>query len=219
MHLRLDTGMSFPVVRSRERNLTFTGLFFASDSSSDTFGQLFNDDRLRGVRAKLDADLADSLGGINLINITASQGIHGLDSTDNGNPLASRLDGRVDFSKFEALGSRTQPLGGPLSAYLAGYGQYATTSLLTPEQCSFGGRFFGRAFDPSQILSDSCYMGTAELRYDIPTFWQMTQIQVYSFTDGGELFDRVPRPHGFHVDGSMRRRSAAGAVGSGGSTT
>jgi hemolysin activation/secretion protein len=193
--LYLDTGMTYPIIRSRERNLSFTGLFFGSDSTSDALGQLFNDDRLRGLRAKVDADMADFFGGLNLLNVTASQGFSGLGSTENGNPLASRADGRVDFTKFEMLATHTQPIfGGPFSAYFAGYGQYATTSLLTPEQCSFGGRYFGRAYDPSEILSDSCYMGTTELRYDIPVFWQMSQIQFYGFTDGGELFDRVPGP-------------------------
>ena len=28
---------------------------------------------------------------------------------------------------------------------------------LLPEQCGFGGRYFGRAFDPSQLLGDSCF--------------------------------------------------------------
>ncbi len=188
----LDSGMSYPFIRSREKNLSVTALFFASDSSSDTFGQPFNEDRLRGGRFKVDFDFADPLRAINQFNFTLSQGIHGIGSTDNGNPLASVLGGRVDFTKFEALAARTQPIGAGFSAYLAAYGQYATTQLLTPEQCSFGGRYFGRAFDPSQLLSDSCYMGNAELRYDLPLFWQMTQVQLYAFTDGAEMFDRVP---------------------------
>jgi len=190
--LYLDSGMSYPFIRSREQNLSVTGLFFASDSTSDTFGQPFNDDRLRGGRFKVDFDFADSVRAINQFNFTLSQGINGLGSTQNGNPLASVLGGRVDFTKFEGTASRTQPIGGPVSAFVSAYGQYATTQLLTPEQCSFGGRFFGRAFDPSQILSDSCYMGNVELRYDLPLTWQITQLQVYTFMDGAELFDRVP---------------------------
>ena len=88
--------------------------------------------------------------------------------------------------------SRTQPLVAPISAYVSGYGQYATTSLLSPEQCSFGGRFFGRALDPSQLLGDSCYMGNAELRYDLPLFFSLTQVELYGFADGARLFDRAP---------------------------
>jgi hemolysin activation/secretion protein len=187
-----DAGLSYPFIRSREENLVLSGLMFASDSKSDLLGAPFNNDRIRGARFKTDFDMADAWRGINQVNVTTSQGIDGLGSTSNSNPLASRLPGRVDFTKVEGTVSRTQPLLAPISAYVSGYGQYATTSLLSPEQCSFGGRFFGRAFDPSQLLGDSCYMGNAELRYDVAPFWSLTQVQFYGFTDGAELFSRVP---------------------------
>jgi len=193
--LYFDTGLSYPVIRSREQNLTFTGLFFASDSRSDIATlSPFNDDRLRGVRLKADMDYADAWRGINLISVTFSQGINGLGSTGNDNPTPSVLGGRVDFTKVEVLASRTQPLFDAFSAYLAGYGQYAADPLLTPEQCAFGGRFFGRAFDPAELLGDSCIMGNAELRYDfapLPAF-QVSQVQVYGFVDGANLFYRLP---------------------------
>jgi len=189
-----DAGFAYPVIRSREKNLSLAALIFGSDSLSDVFSNLFTNDRIRGARFKVDADMADGWGGINQFYVTVSQGISGLDATANGNPLASRLAGRVDFTKIEGTANRTQPIGGPFSVYLSGYGQYATTSLLTPEQCSFGGRFFGRAFDPSQLLSDSCYMGNAELRFDLPVFWNMSLAQVYGFIDGAELFTREPSP-------------------------
>ena len=108
----IEAGAFYPVVRSRERNLTLTGLVFMSDNYSDILRAPFNVDRLRGFRGKADADIADSLQGINQFNVTFSQGIEGLGSTDNGNPLASRAAGRVDFSKIEGTVSRTQPLPG-----------------------------------------------------------------------------------------------------------
>ncbi len=206
-----DTGLSYPVIRSREKNLTLTGLFFESDSTSDTNTQSpFQEDRLRGTRFKVDADIADAWRGINQFNVTVSQGINGLGSTSNNNPIASVLGGRVDFTKFEATANRTQPLFGAFSMYLAAYGQYATTALLTPEQCSFGGRFFGRAFDPSQVLGDSCYMGNAELRYDLPLFWQVSQAQLYTFTDGAELFTHVLP--GFGTPAWQQAASAGGGL-------
>ena len=58
------------MIRSREKNLTLSGLFFASDSISDVFNLPFNDDRLRGVRFKADDDMADSWRGINQLNVT-----------------------------------------------------------------------------------------------------------------------------------------------------
>lgn len=187
-----EAGMYYPLVRARERNVTLTGLAFMSDNYSDILGQPFNIDRLRGLRAKVDADIADSLQGVNQFNLTFSQGIKGLGSTDNGNPLASRAAGRVDFSKLEGTIGRTQPLPARFSAYASLYGQYAVTSLLTSEQCGYGGRFFGRAFDPSQILGDHCWQALGELRYDLPTTAQISQAQLYGFSDYGKVYTIEP---------------------------
>ncbi len=190
-----DAGFSYPVIRSRERNLTLSGQFFASDSESYEMGEPWMDDRLRGFRAKADADFADRWQAINQFNLTFSQGIHGLGSTDNGNPQASRAAGRVDFDKIEATASRMQPLFARFSVYVAGYAQYAFTPLLVPEQCSFGGRYFGRAFDPSQLLGDRCLEALGELRYDLPAIVpQVALAQFYGFADYGELTTLSPAP-------------------------
>lgn len=192
----LDGGLFYPIIRSREKNLTLSGLVFGSNNVSDVLGAPFNDDRLRGFRGKADADLADRWQGIDQFNVTLSKGVDGLGSTDNGNPLASRAAGRVDFEKIEATASRTQQLFGRFSAYLSGYGQYAGTPLLVPEQCGFGGRYFGRAFDPSELLGNSCIEGVGELRYDVPlTPKQFLQTaQLYGFGDFGELYTRQAAP-------------------------
>jgi hemolysin activation/secretion protein len=207
-----DAGLSYPVIRSRERNLTLSGLFFASNNESAVLGAPFNDDRLRGFRAKADADFADRWQGINQFNFTVSQGIEGLGSTQNGNPLASRAAGRVDFNKIETTVSRTQPLFDRFSLYVSGYGQYAFTPLLSPEQCGFGGRYFGRAFDPSQLLGDSCVEGISELRYDVPAqpLPLAQTAQLYAYSDYGQLYTRaaaVGTPafqHAASVGGGLR---------------
>jgi hemolysin activation/secretion protein len=189
----IEAGAFYPVVRTRERNLTLTGLVFMSDNYSDILQAPFNADRLRGFRGKADADIADSLLGINQFSLTFSQGIHGLGSTDNGNPLASRAAGRVDFSKIEGIIGRMQPLQGRLSAYASLYGQYAFTPLLVSEQCGYGGRFFGRAFDPSELLGDRCWEALGELRYDLPPpVPQIEQAQLYAFADYGWLYTINP---------------------------
>lgn len=191
-----DVGLMFPLIRLRERNLSISGLAFASDNRADMLGVRFNDDRLRGVRARADADLADPWGGVNQFYAIASQGIEAFGSTENDNPLASRAAGRIDFSKVEGYASRTQALFNTFSAFAAVYSQYAFTPLLSPEQCGYGGRFFGRAFDPSQLLGDSCVEVVGELRYDVPlapTEWfRFSQFQFYGFTDYGRVWTRAP---------------------------
>jgi len=191
-----DAGLAYPVIRSREANLTVAGLGFVTDDDSFTAGAPFTHDRLRGFRLKADGDWADSFLGINQVNVTVSHGILGLGSTTNANPIASRpFVGRVDFSKVEGTFSRLQPLFANVSLFLAAYAQYAGTPLLVSEQCAYGGRFFGRAFDPSQLLGDHCWSVLGELRYDIATPWkQLTRVQLYGYADHGEVYILQPAP-------------------------
>jgi hemolysin activation/secretion protein len=197
--IAFEGGLSYPVIRTRERNLILTGLMFASDSHGEMLDAPFSEDRLRGFRFRADYDMADSLRGINRFSATYSKGIHGFGSTDNGNLLASVAAGRVDFSKVEFSASRTQPLGAGFSMAVAAETQYAFNTLLAPEQCSFGGRNIGRAFDPSELTGDHCWMASAELRYDLAVgamakdydaLKYLKQSQLYSFLDRGEAYRR-----------------------------
>ena len=140
---------------------------------------------------EFDYDRADALGGINLVQTTFSHGIDGLGSTGNDNPIPSRVGGRVDFTKIEATLSRTQPLPAimsGLSLYGLIYGQYAWEPLLVVEQCAYGGKLFGRAFDPSALTGDNCVNAAVELRYDLSIPENpFTRTQLYGFVDRGFL--------------------------------
>ena len=207
-----EAGLSYPFIRQRERNLVFTGLAFVSDDQSDIVaGALFRD-RMRGVRLKAEMDVADELKGINQLNVVFSHGFEGLGSTENGNPLASRAFGRVDFTKFEITASRLQQLFANVSLLVAAYGQYGFTSLLTPELCGYGGRIFGRAFDPSQMVGDSCLLELAELRAELPiTGNNLTQAQLYGFIDHGRLYNHNVAPV-FGTAGGVDAASVGGGI-------
>jgi hemolysin activation/secretion protein len=197
-----EGGVSYPLIRARERNLNIAGLFFASDDNGSFFDMPdvppSTLDRLRGVRVRVDGDSADSTGAINQFFFVFSQGIEGLNSTENGNDLASRANGKVNFTKMEFTMSRLQPLFDQFSVLVAAYGQYALTPLMVSELCGYGGRLFGRAFDPSQFVSDSCLEVLAELRYDIPLQLKaLTQAQLYGFADHGWLHNIAPVPGTF----------------------
>src|SRR5713101_2969937 len=192
-----EAGMSYPVIRARERNLNVSGLWFWSDDRSSFFDLPDTPpstlDKMRGFRLKADTDSADQYGGINQLNFAFSHGFIGLGSTNNNNDLASRANGRVDFSKMELTLSRMQPLFSGFSVLLASYGQYAFTPLLVSELCGYGGRLFGRGFDPSQFVGDTCLEVLAELRYDIPLQLKgLTQAQLYGFADHGWLHNIAP---------------------------
>ena len=200
--LYLEAGLSYPIIRARERNLSVAGLVFGSDDNGAFFDMPdvppSTLDRLRGFRLRADGDSADSTGAINQFFFVFSQGIEGLGSTQNGYDLASRLNGRVDFTKMEFTISRLQPLFDQFSVLVAAYGQYALTPLLVSELCGYGGRVFGRAFDPSQFVSDTCIEILGELRYDIPLELKgLTQAQLYGFMDHGWLHNIAPVPGTF----------------------
>ena len=190
----VEAGLAYPVIRSREKNLTLTGLGFMTNDDSDILATANSRDRLRGFRLKADGDWADMFLGINQVNFTFSQGVHALGASANDNLVSSRPGvGRTDFNKVEGTYSRIQPIAGPVSAFFAAYAQRAFAPLLVSEQCSFGGRFFGRAFDPSQLLGDHCWAVIGEVRYDLPTFWkQVSRAQLYAFADHGEVFNMQP---------------------------
>jgi hemolysin activation/secretion protein len=197
----LEAGLAYPVIRTREANLTLSALGFMTNDDTFLKGDINTRDRLRGFRLKADADWADSFLGINQVNVTFSQGLHVLGATDNAIPFdpnppipgPSTNAGRTDFNKIEATGSRLQPLPMNFSFFAAAYGQYAFTPLLSSEQCGYGGRFFGRAFDPSQLLGDSCWEVLGELRYDIMAPWKrLTKLQLYAYADHGELHTIQP---------------------------
>jgi hemolysin activation/secretion protein len=200
----LEAGFSYPFIRSRERNLTLTLLGFASDDRSDILGETNTLDRLRGVRAKLDVDYVDAFTAINQLILVYSRGFNGFGSMASAIP---RPRGSVDFGKFEATFSRLQPLFARTSLFLAAYGQHAQTALLSPELCGYGGRAFGRAFDPSEITADSCAIVLGELRYDLPHNW-FAQLQAYGFADRGWL--RILEPD---VDTSDKIDASSAGVG------
>ena len=187
-----EAGFAYPFIRSREANVTLSTYAFMSDNYSFTnldFLNPFQVDRLRGVRSRVDADVADKFNGINQFTVTLSHGTQGLGSTTNENIFASRQVGRVDFNKIEGYGSRLQPISGPFSALIQAYGQYSGNSLLVPEQCGYGGRVFGRAYDPSELLGDSCWMVSGELRYDLPGGkLSVPDTQFYGYADKGRVY-------------------------------
>ncbi len=195
--LVFETGLTQPFVRSRERNVSLTALYFQSDDQSDLIYAPTNPlptfDRLRGFRLRLEADWVDPWSGVNQFYGVFSQGIHGLGSTNNDDIFASRFYGRVDFTKFEATYARLQSLGGGYSLFVAALGQYAGTPLLYPEVCGYGGRVFGRAYDPSQLIGDHCAEILGELRYDVHLSSPiLTQMQFYLYADQAWLRSIAP---------------------------
>lgn len=191
--LNLSSVVSYPFIRTRNTNLTGRAAFDWKDSDSYMLGALATQDKLRIIRGEFDFDHADEIGGVTQAIASVSQGFDGLGSTHDGNPLASRANGRVDFTKATLQLSRTQSFGQSNSAYVVGYGQIAASSLLSSQQCGYGGAFIGRAFGPSIVTGDDCALVLGELRHDFDTSQAgLSKLQLYAFGDYGSVWNINP---------------------------
>jgi len=182
---------SYPVVRSRSQNLYLRGAFSAYNGTTDIFGVEITRDHIRALRLGATYDLADSFHGVNVLDIELSQGINGLGSSDNHDPLLSRFDGRVDFTKTTLYAARLQALAPKWSMLAAINAQYAGTDLLSPELFGFGGEQFGRGYDPSELVGDHGAAMKLELHYtgSLPTK-SVSSYTAYGFYDVGKVYQR-----------------------------
>ena len=191
--IAFQAGLSFPVIRTRERNLTVSALAFAKTALSNGLGDRINEDRFRGFRVGVNFDWYDKFKGVTQFTGTFSQGIEGLGSTKNDNAKASRATGRVDFTKIEGGIARYQSLPKGFSVVAKATGQHAFTPLLSSEECTYGGGSYGRAFDPAVLGGDHCVKLSAELRFDPQIEGNpFSQTQLYSFIDYGSVWRRKP---------------------------
>ncbi|MCX7110335.1 MAG: hypothetical protein NTX45_09435 [Proteobacteria bacterium] len=191
--------VAHPFIRTRQHNLLAHFSFDYRDTSTNTLGRLTGLDRIRSVRFGVNYDLADRWQGVSQALLEYSHGIGGMGATSDHAVFRSRLDGKPDYDKFNLLLSRLQPLGhfasvlSDWSLYLAVMGQYSGDGLMAPEECGLGGAQFGRAYNYSELLGDSCIAGSMELRYQ-PN-WRIGPLnfaQIYTFYDGGYVSNHAP---------------------------
>ena len=140
-------------------------------------------------------DAADSLGGVNLLDVEYSQGIEDMGASRNGDPLLSRAAGRVDFRKLTVYGARVQALSKHWSALAAVSAQRAMTELPSSELYGYGGEQFGRGFDPGEMVGDHGAAAKVELRYGVgqPVPW-LGAWSMYGFFDAGAVRQRTAVP-------------------------
>lgn len=191
--------LAHPFMRTRQENLTAHAKYEQKDTDSKSLNALTSQDKIRSVRFGLNYDKADAYEGINQALVEYSFGIRGLGAIDGANPLKSRADGKPDYRKLTVNLSRKQelayfsPLLSKFSVNAAVMGQYSGTGLLSSEECGIGGQQFGRAYDSSEILGDSCLAASLELRFT-PNMegTPFKHAQFYGFYDGGTTTNNAP---------------------------
>lgn len=178
----VSIGMAYPVLRSRQTNLSVRGAINAYHNTSDVAGSRATEDNIGVARLGLTTDLADGWGGISLLDVewTRSLPSLGAASTDTVNTGIPQ-----QFSKWSLYAARLQSLGGNWSALLAGTGQSSSHKLPTGEQLGLGGETFLRAFDPSEVIGEKGAAAKFELRYDLGGARIASTLYVYA--DAGSV--------------------------------
>lgn len=204
-------GLSYPLVRSRARNVDMRAHLTASNNSSNIPSE--TRDNLRAVRAGITVDALDSLGGLNIADLEVARGLSGLGASSRGDPRLSR-NGLADpeFKKVSYYLARLQSITGPWTVLFAATGQHSSDVLATSETFGLGGDLFLRAFDPSELIGDKGIAGKIELRYDLPT--PAFRSTLYAYQDAGKVRFNTPAdvPQSILSTGVGMRLSAAHGV-------
>ncbi len=191
--------LAHPFIRTKQENLSAHLRFDHKNTESRTLGAIASQDKTRVLRVGLNYDKADSRAGINQVLAELSVGLSGMGATANDSPLKSRADGRPEFQKLTLNLSRKQELSyfnenwSRWSVNAAVMAQYAAQGLLSGEECGVGGQQFGRAYDSSELLGDSCTALNLEGRYAADTQGSPFEYaQWYGFWDAGQIYNRIP---------------------------
>lgn len=196
-------SLDYPVIRSRDQNLTVRGSFDLRDLvtvvNNNRSLSPSSDDHLRVLRFGGTYDFADAFSGINLAAAEFSQGLTILGASAQMRAVPSRPGAQTDFEKFKGEVSRQQSLAFiyPGLGFLAdAEGQITTLGPLpASEQIGLGGSQWLRAYDPSDVTADNGWAAKGELQYSppVPKFAAsyLNTYQVYSFYEQGRVSRNV----------------------------
>ncbi len=162
---------SFPLLRSRERNLTVQFSVEHKDFFNEANGSVSSDYRSRTVSAGVSGNLFDGLGGggANAAGLMLNQGSLNLGGSPNAGADAAGPKTQGGFTKLRYGFSRQQMLmSRNLSAYLGLAGQYSDGNLDSSEKFYLGGAQGVRAYPASEAGGARGRIINLELRAQLP---------------------------------------------------
>ncbi|HNQ92569.1 MAG TPA: ShlB/FhaC/HecB family hemolysin secretion/activation protein [Alphaproteobacteria bacterium] len=187
-----DVGLNltYKIIRQRTENWSISVSLDGRNSKSTILGTTqLSEDRIRAVRFGTSYDTYDSLGAYNLGTLTVSKGLGLLGSSKKGDIDISRDGAEPNFTKAELEYIRYQPLPEGLLTVLSAKAQKASGSLYSSEEFGFGGQYYGRAYDSSELTGDDGVSASIELQYnDLPQMPDYT-FQPYTFYDIGKVWN------------------------------
>ncbi|MES2955146.1 MAG: ShlB/FhaC/HecB family hemolysin secretion/activation protein [Pseudomonadota bacterium] len=182
---------SYPLLRSRNESVLARITYEHADIRTDILGSRVIEDHIRALRLGLNWRVLDRFDGQNVLEVDFSQGLGG---TEEGDLLKSRAGARGVFNKLTFDYERAQFFSASTSLAFGIAGQWANTPLLSSEQYALGGRRYGRAYEPAELVGERALALRIEPRYagalDAPGF---RAYQTFAFYDIGRVW-RVGAP-------------------------
>ncbi len=183
---------SYPLIRSRNNNL-FATAEFDNRTFQDIEGATHSETNrtIDALMLGVHGDHRDNFGG-------GGYSAYGLTGTfgnlDIRTPLAlfvdeltARTNGGYGKLAFNAM--RLQRLTDSWSLYAGINGQLASKNLDISEKMELGGMYAVRAYPEGEAYADEGIVGTLEIRYLLPRFWDRMpgQIHLLGFVDAGAV--------------------------------
>ena len=183
----VSLSLSYPLLRRSSHNLRMRLAYDHRDVETDVLGELVIEDRIRALRLGTTWTVFDAAGGNNQFDLEVSRGIGGTEADDL---LKSRADADGKFTKFIAGYQRFQTFGTHVGLTVGIAGQWTDEPLLSSEQYSLGGRLFGRAYEPAELVGDRALAFRAEPFFTVRNDgdWLRTT-QWYGFYDVGRVWN------------------------------
>jgi hemolysin activation/secretion protein len=150
-----EGALSYPWLRSRQRNVFFGLGFRRTESSQTVLGRVERADEINLFSANVQGNWVHADSAVS--NAYAAFTSNGRHSTRPLQQDAQRAKLEVDVNHLRAA-SKTWDL------YLRGFFGVSAERLADTEKFSFGGPDSVRGYMPSELRGDQGYLGTAELR-------------------------------------------------------
>lgn len=189
----LSLGLSHPVIRTRDVNLSVRGFADWRDAASKNNIETKRMDKIRALRGGVNLQFLDTLVGVgvNALDLEVAQGLDILGASDRGDGALTRARGEPQFTKANLTVQRLQRVTEKTNILFAAEGQLSANPLLSSEEFGVGGMNIGRSYDPSEIVGDDGMAGKIELQINNPfAVPHILDYQLYAFLDYGKVWNQ-----------------------------
>lgn len=188
--LTLNLGVSYPLIRTRMRNIYLSGTYNNKETEDKISGITTSKRKINSLQLTVSADQIDRVkgGGYNFGSLTLTSGrsdLSGNESDYQSDRLTAQVHG--NYSTLNGQVARLQRISNSFTLLGQLQGQLADGNLDSSEQFSLGGPTGIRAYPVGEASGDEGVMINAELRYDLAKVFDYGKVQLTGFVDYGAI--------------------------------